>query len=78
MPGLRWRHLGFRWTPDHIAARMAVCEIIGPTSQIRHEKIRAGLLFQASSIAYPRHNQAAEKIYLSLSWPVDWQVDVAD
>ena len=78
MPGLTWRHPGFGRIPDHIAADMAVCEIIGPTGQITHKKIRAGLLFQASGMTYPRHSHAAEEIYLSLSGPVDWQVDDAD
>ena len=78
MPGLTWRHPGFGRIPDHIAAGMAVCEIIGPTGQITHDRIRAGLLFQASGMTYPRHSHAAEEIYLSLSGPVDWQVDDAD
>ena len=56
---------------------MAVCEIIGLTGQITHERIRAGLLFQSSGMAYPRHSHAAEEIYLSLSGPVDRQVDDA-
>ena len=77
MPGLTWRHPGFGRIPDHIAAGMAVCEIIGPTGQITHDRIRAGLLFQASGMTYPRHSHAAEEIYLSLSGPVDWQVDDA-
>ena len=77
MPGLTWRHPGFVRIPDHIATDMAVCEIIGPTGQIMHEKFRAGLLFQASGMTYPRHSHAAEEIYLSLSGPVDWQVDDA-
>ena len=78
MPGLTWRHPGFGRIPDHIATGMAVCEIIGPTGQITHERIRAGLLFQASGMTYPRHSHAAEEIYLSLSGPVDWQIDDAD
>ena len=57
---------------------MAVSEIIGPTGQITHKRIRAGLLFQASGMTYPRHSHAAEEIYLSLSGPVDWQVDDTD
>jgi dimethylpropiothetin dethiomethylase len=77
MPGLTWRHPGFGRVPDHIAAGMAVCEIIGPTGQITHDRIRAGLLFQASGMTYPRHSHAAEEIYLLLSGPVDWQVDDA-
>ena len=78
MPVLTWRQPGFGRIPDHIAAGMAVCEIIGPTGQITHKRIRAGLLFQASGMTYPRHSHAAEEIYLSLSGPVDWQVDDAD
>ena len=78
MPVLAWRHPGFGRIPDHIAAGMAVCEIIGPTGQITHERIRAGLLFQASGMTYPQHSHAAEEIYLLLSGPVNWQVDNAD
>ena len=78
MSVLTWRHPGFGRIPDHIAAGMAVCEIIGPTGQIIHENIRVGLLLQASGMTYPRHSHAAEEIYLSLSGPVDWQVDDAD
>ena len=78
MSVLTWRHPGFGRIPNHIAAGTAVCEIIGPTGQITHEKIRVGLLLQASGMTYPRHSHAAEEIYLSLSGPVDWQVDDAD
>ena len=75
---LSWRHPGFGKIPDAIASHMAVCEIIGPTGQIKHETVRAGLLFQAPDITYPRHSHAAEEIYLSLSGPVEWQVDESD
>jgi len=75
---LSWRRPGFGKIPDAIASHMAVCEIIGPTGQIKHETVRAGLLFQAPDITYPRHSHAAEEIYLSLSGPVEWQVDESD
>ena len=75
---LSWRRPGFGKIPDAIASHMAVCEIIGPTGQINHETVRAGLLFQAPNITYPRHSHAAEEIYLSLSGPVEWQVDESD
>ena len=75
---LSWRHPGFGKIPDSIASHMAVCEIIGPTGQIKHETVRAGFLFQAPDITYPRHSHAAEEIYLSLSGPVEWQVDKTD
>jgi len=75
---LSWRRPGFGKIPDAIASHMAVCEIIGPTGQINHETVRAGLLFQATNITYPRHSHAAEEIYLSLSGPVEWQVDESD
>ena len=57
---------------------MAVCEIIGPAGHIKHETVRAGLLFQAPDITYPRHSHAAEEIYFSLSGPVEWKVDESD
>ena len=72
---LSWRRPGFGKISDAIASHMAVCEIIGPTGQIKHETVRAGLLFQAPDITYPRHSHAAEEIYLSLSGPVEWQVN---
>ena len=72
---LSWRRPGFGKIPDTITGHMAVCEIIGPTGQIKHETVRAGLLFQAPNITYPRHSHAAEEIYLSLSGPAEWQVD---
>ena len=75
---LSWRRPGFGKIPDAIASHMAVCEIIGPAGQIKHETVRAGFLFQAPDITYPRHSHAAEEIYLSLSGPVEWQVDEAD
>ena len=75
---LSWRRPGFGKIPDSIASHMAVCEIIGPTGQIKHETVRAGFLFQAPDITYPRHSHAAEEIYLSLSGPVEWQVDETD
>jgi dimethylpropiothetin dethiomethylase len=75
---LSWRRPGFGKIPDAIASHMAVCEIIGPTGQIKHETVRAGLLFQAQNIIYPRHSHAAEEIYLSLSGPVEWKVDNSD
>ena len=75
---LSWRRPGFGKIPEAIANHMAVCEIIGPTGQIIHETVRAGLLFQAPNITYPRHSHAAEEIYLSLSGPVEWQVDESD
>ena len=75
---LSWRRPGFGKIPDAIASHMAVCEIIGPAGQIKHGTVRAGLLFQAPDITYPRHSHAAEEIYLSLSGPVEWQVDEAD
>ena len=72
---LSWRRPGFGKISDAIASQMAVCEIIGPTGQIKHETVRAGLLLQAPDITYPRHSHAAEEIYLSLSGPSEWQVD---
>ena len=72
---LSWRRPGFGKIPDDIASHMAVCEIIGPTGQIKHETVRTGLLFQGSDITYPRHSHAAEEIYFSLTGPVDWQIE---
>ena len=72
---LSWRRPGFGKIRDDIASHMAVCEVIGPTGQIKHETVRLGLLFQASDIIYPRHSHAAEEIYLSLTGPVHWQID---
>ena len=72
---LSWRRPGFGKIPDDIASQMAVCEIIGPTGQIKDETLRTGLLFQASNITYPRHSHAAEEIYFPLTGPVDWQID---
>ena len=75
---LLWRRPGFGKIPNDIASHMAVCEIIGPTGQIKHETVRAGILFQASGITYPRHSHAAEEIYFSLTGPVDWQIENAN
>ena len=72
---LSWRSPGFGKIPDDISSQMAVCEIIGPTGQIKDETLRTGLLFQASNITYPRHSHAAEEIYFPLTGPVDWQID---
>ena len=72
---LSWRRPGFGNIRADIASHMAVCEIIGPTGQIKHAKVRAGLLFQASDITYPRHSHAAEEIYFPLTGPVDWQIE---
>ena len=72
---LLWRRPGFGKIPDDISSHMAVCEVIGPTGQINHETVRAGLLFQESDITYPRHSHAAEEIYFPLTGPVDWQID---
>ena len=71
---LSWRRPGFGRIPNDIASHMAVCEIIGPTGQIKHATARVGLLFQASNITYPRHSHAAEEIYFPLTGPVDWQI----
>ncbi len=75
---LLWRRPGFGRIPDEIANHMAVCEIIGPTGQITHATVRAGLLFQASDIIYPRHSHAAEEVYFPLTGPVDWQIENAN
>ena len=75
---LSWRSPGFGKIPDEISNHMAVCEIIGPTGQIKHTTVRTGLLFQASDITYPRHSHAAEEIYFPLTGPVDWQIDDAN
>ena len=72
---LSWRRPGFGKIPDDIASYMAVCEIIGPTGHIKHETVRAGLLFQASDTTYPRHSHAAEEISFPLTGPVDWQIE---
>ena len=72
---LSWRRPGFGRIPDEIANQMAVCEIIGPTGQIKHATVRAGLLFQASDITYPSHSHAAEEVYFPLTGPVDWQIE---
>ena len=72
---LSWRRPGFGRIPDDIACHMAVCEIIGPTGQIKHATVRVGLLFQSSDITYPRHSHAAEEIYFPLTGPVDWQIE---
>lgn len=77
-PELAWRRPGFGRIPDDIAKHMAVCEIIGPTGQLNHENIRAGLLYQAAGITYPRHSHAAEEIYAPLSGPAEWQRDDED
>lgn len=74
---LSWRRPGFGKIPDAIASHMAVCEIIGPAGQIKHETVRAGLLFQAPDITYPRHSHAAEEIYFPLTGSVDWQINNA-
>ena len=70
---LCWRQPGFGRIPRKISRHMAVCEIIGPTGQIEHEKIRVGFLFQEAKVLYPRHSHAAEEIYLTLSGPSAWQ-----
>ena len=57
---------------------MDVCEIIGPSGQIRDESIRAGLLFQDANVLYPRHSHAAEEIYFPLSGQAAWQTDDDD
>ena len=72
---LSWRRPGFGKIPTVIANQMAVCEIIGPTGQIKHKTVRAGLLYQASNITYPRHSHAAEEIYFPLTGSVNWQTD---
>jgi hypothetical protein len=61
--------------PDGIANRMAACEIIGPTGQIRHDTFHAGWLFQAAGLTYPSHSHAAKETSLPPSGPSDWQVD---
>ena len=43
---LSWRRPGFGKIRDDIASHMAVCEVIGPTGQIKHETVRLGLLFK--------------------------------
>jgi hypothetical protein len=40
---LSWRQPGFGHVPQAVAKHLAVCEIIGPTGQITHDSIRAGL-----------------------------------
>jgi hypothetical protein len=57
---------------------MDVCEIIGPSGQIKDESIRAGLLFQDANVLYPRHSHAAEEIYCPLSGQAAWQRDDDD
>ena len=74
---LVWRRPGFGKIPEAIANQMAVCEIIGPTGQIKNQTVRAGLLFQAPNITYPRHSHAAEEIYFPLTGSVAWQVEDA-
>ena len=74
---LSWRCPGFGKIPDEVASRMAVCEIIGPNGEVKHETVRTGLLFQAPDVTYPRHSHAAEEIYFPLTGPVDWQIDDA-
>ena len=78
MPYLVWRRPGFGRIPDRIATQMAVCEIVGPTGQSKHQSVRAGLLFQGADMTYPRHSHAAEEIYFLLSGPVDWQINDAN
>jgi len=74
-PQLAWRRPGFGRIPNHIAKRLAVCEIIGPSGQIANIHVRAGLLFQEAGTIYPRHSHAAEEIYFALSGPVYWQTN---
>ena len=75
---LSWRQPGFGHVPQAVAKHLAVCEIIGPTGQITHDNIRAGLFFQDADILYPRHSHAAEEIYLPLSGFAAWQASDDD
>ena len=75
---LGWRKPGFGLVPDAVVAYMDVCEIIGPSGQIKDESIRAGLLFQDANVLYPRHSHAAEEIYFPLSGQAAWQRDDDD
>ena len=70
---LSGRQPGFGHVPQAVAKHLAVCEIIGPTGQITHDNIRAGLFFQDADILYPRRSHAAEEIYLPLSGLAAWQ-----
>ena len=70
---LSWRQPGFGHVAQAVSIHLAVCEIIGPTGQITHDNIRAGLFFQDADILYPRHSHAAEEIYLPLSGLAPWQ-----
>ena len=65
---LSWRRPGFGKIPDDIASHMAVCEIIGPTGQIKNEMVRAGLLFQASGITIPATAMQLRKYTLRDQW----------
>jgi len=75
LPLLGWRAPGFGKLPTALTDHMAVNELIGPTGQIDHERVRFGFLLQGAHISYPDHNHAAEELYHVLHGRADWQVD---
>ncbi len=75
LPLLAWRAPGFGRLPMDVAAKITVCEILGPDGMFADPDIRFGLLFQQARVDYPPHRHAAEELYLVLEGTAGWSVD---
>ncbi len=72
-PALEWRQT---YSPDEIGAEFldnyGYTEIMGPAAAWRSERIRCGFLLLGPGTHYPRHQHAAEELYLCLSGTAAW------
>lgn len=74
---LHWRQAGFGRLPGVIQQSIAVVEILGPGGLFHRHDLRFGLLIQCAGVQYPRHQHAAEELYLVLRGTADWTADAS-
>ena len=71
-PHLSWRAAGGGKSPV-----LGAVELAGPDGALDSDTVRAGLYYQPPHYFYPRHQHAAEEIYLPLIGEAEWHADGA-
>ena len=61
--------------PAQFLARYGWHEIVGQRGPIASDQIALGVLLLGPETVYPRHQHAAEEVYLVLAGAADWQRD---
>lgn len=69
-PHLPWRAAGGGAVPV-----LGAVELVGPDGVLPCATLRAGFYYQPPQYFYPRHQHAAEELYLPISGTAEWHAD---